>query len=173
MDFDAGITDRAGVDGQGDPLQQGKVHMNVQALRLEAGETVRDGLEPLTDGIEMIESFPQAEVTQVVGTKFVAQETGELFVLLEERMFLVRPENVMPVLDLIDHRGQLPPQSLIQADTEDFADPVRREPPQTDLAASLEDFVDGEVAFENEVPAVFDLCDRIEPRQAHLAAFLL
>jgi hypothetical protein len=32
--------------------------MYIQALRLEAGEAVCDGLEPLADGIEMIESFP-------------------------------------------------------------------------------------------------------------------
>jgi hypothetical protein len=61
--------------------------MYIQALRLEAGETVRDGLKPLTDGIEMIEALPEAEVAQVVGTEFVAQEAGKLLVLLEERMF--------------------------------------------------------------------------------------
>jgi hypothetical protein len=69
-----------------------------------------------------------------VGTEFVAQEAGKLLVLLEERMFPVRPENVMPVLDLIDHRGQFPAQSLIQPDAEDLADAVRRQPPKTDLA---------------------------------------
>lgn len=37
MDFDAGITDGAGGDGQGDLLRQGKVHMNFEALSLEAG----------------------------------------------------------------------------------------------------------------------------------------
>jgi hypothetical protein len=56
----------------------------------------------------------------------------------------------MAVLDLIDHRGQFPAQSLIQADAEDLADAVRRQPPQTDLATPLEDFVDRKVAFENE-----------------------
>jgi len=173
MDFDAGITSGTNVDGQRDPLQQGKVHMYIQALRLEAGEAVRDGLEPGADGIEMVESFLQAEVAQVVGTEFVAQEARKLLVLLEERMFPVRPENVMPVLDLIDHCRQFPAQSLIRADTEDFADPVRREPPQSDFATAFKDLVDGEVAFENEVPAVLDLRDRIEPGQAHLAAFFL
>jgi hypothetical protein len=121
----------------------------------------------------MIESFLQAEVAQVVGTEFVAQETGELLILLEEGMFPVRPENVMPVLDLIDHRGQFPAQSFVQADAEDFADPVGREPPQSDFATAFKDLVDGEVAFEDEVPAVLDLRDRIEPGQAHLAAFFL
>ena len=39
MEFDAGITDCADGDGRSDPLEQGKVHMSVEALRLEAGET--------------------------------------------------------------------------------------------------------------------------------------
>src|SRR6202022_776465 len=155
------------------PLQQRKVPMHVEALRLEAGETVRDGLEPFADGIEMIEALLQAEVAQVVGTEFMAQEAGEFLVLFQKRVFPVSPEDVMAMLDLIDHSGELPPQSFVQPDAEDLADPVGRQPPQTYLATALEDLVDGEVAFENEVPAVLDLCDRIEPRQAHLAAFLL
>src|SRR5277367_834799 len=124
--------------------------MYIQALCLETGETVRDGLEPLADGIEMIESLLQAEVAQIVGTEFVAQEAGELLVLLEKRMFSVRPENVMSVLDLVNHRGQFPAQSPIQPDAEDFADPVCGEPPQADFATALKDLVDGEMAFENE-----------------------
>jgi hypothetical protein len=147
--------------------------MDIEALRLEFGEAVRDDLELFANGIEVIESFLQAEIAQVVGAKFVAQKTGELFILLEEGVFPVRPENVMPVLDLIDHRREFSAQPLIQPDPEDLADPVRRQPPQADLAASLEYFVDGKVALEDEVPAVLDLCNRVEPRQAHLAAFLL
>ena len=79
----------------------------------------------------------------------------------------------MAVLDLIDHRRELPAQSLIQPDAEDLADAVRRETPKTDFATPLEDFVDGKVAFENEVPAVLDLRDGIEPRETHVAAFLV
>ena len=46
MDFDAGIADGADGNGQGDPLEQGKVDMDVEALSLEAGEAIRNGLEP-------------------------------------------------------------------------------------------------------------------------------
>jgi hypothetical protein len=99
VDFDARITNRTDGDRQGDPLQQGKVHVDVEALCLEFGEAVGDDLEFFANGIEVIESFLQAEVAQVVGAEFVAQETGELFILLEEGVFPVRPENVMPVLD--------------------------------------------------------------------------
>jgi hypothetical protein len=72
VDFDAGITDRADGNGQGDPLEQGKVDMDVEALSLEAGEAVGNGLEPFADGPEMIEPFLQAEVAQVVGTELIA-----------------------------------------------------------------------------------------------------
>jgi hypothetical protein len=44
VDFDAGITHRADSDRQGDPLQQGEVNMNVEPLRLEAGEAACDGM---------------------------------------------------------------------------------------------------------------------------------
>jgi hypothetical protein len=67
MDFDAGIANRTDGDGKGDFLQQGKVHMHVEALRLEGGETVRDGLEARTHRSEMIQTFPQAEVVPVIG----------------------------------------------------------------------------------------------------------
>jgi hypothetical protein len=104
--------------------------MYIQALRLEACETIRDGLEPLADGIEMIEPFLQAEVAQVVGTEFVAQEAGELLVLFEEGVFPARPENMMTVLDPVDHRREFSVQPFVQPDAEDFADPIRRQPPQ-------------------------------------------
>jgi hypothetical protein len=114
VDFDAGVTDGADGGGQSNPLQQRKVHMDVEALRLEAREAIRNGLEPFAGGIETIEPFLQAEVAQVVGAEFIAQETGELLVLLEEGVFPVRPENMMSVFDLIDHRRQFPLQPFVQ-----------------------------------------------------------
>src|SRR5262245_33058896 len=47
------------------------------------------------------------------------------------------------------------------------------EPPKPQLTTALEQPVDGEVTFEDEVPAVFELRDRIEPRQIDLLAFLV
>ena len=98
--------------------------MDVEALHLKAGETVGDGLEPLADGVEMIQSFLQAEVAQVVGAEFIAQKAGELLVLFEERMLPVRSENMMAVLNLIDDRCQFPAQPLAQPHPEDLADAV-------------------------------------------------
>ena len=67
--------------------------------------------------------------------------------------------------------ASLPRRRLCQAHAEDVADPVGGQPPKADLAASLEDLVNGEMAFEDEVPAILDLGDGVEPRQVHLAAF--
>ena len=54
VDFDAGIAHGADGDRQGDALQQREVGVNVEPLRLEAGEAAGDGLEgvgePLRDG---------------------------------------------------------------------------------------------------------------------------
>ena len=147
--------------------------MNVEALGLEAGEAISDDLEPFADGVEMIESFLQSEVVQVVGAELIAQEARELLILLQECVFPVRSENVMPLLDLIDHCGQLSLQSLVQPDAEDLADAVGGQAPGADLATARENVVHGEVAFEDEIPAVLDLADGVEPRQVHLAALLL
>jgi len=87
VDFDSGIANQADGDRQGQPLQQREIHMNVERLSLEAGEVVGDGVEPFAYGVQVIESFLQAEVAQVVGAKLVAEKTGELLVLFEEACF--------------------------------------------------------------------------------------
>ena len=66
VDFDAGIADRADGDGQSNPLQERKVDVDIEPLGLEAGETVGDGLERLTDCIEMVQASLETKVAEVV-----------------------------------------------------------------------------------------------------------
>jgi hypothetical protein len=66
LDAEAGIADSADGDGQSEALQKGKVHLPIQTLSLKASKAVRDDLKLLAHGVQMIESFPQAEVIQVV-----------------------------------------------------------------------------------------------------------
>jgi hypothetical protein len=84
VDLDAGIADRADGDWQGEALQQRKVDVAIEPLRQEAGEAVGDGLEALADGVEVVQSLPEAEVGEVVEDQLVAQEGGEFFVLFQE-----------------------------------------------------------------------------------------
>src|SRR5450759_4016526 len=142
--------------------------MDIEALSLETGEAVCDGLEPFPHCVEMSEPFLQAEVAQIVGAKLVAEEPGELLILFEEAVFPIGAENMMAMLDLVDHGRKFAVQPLVQPHPEDLADAVRRQTPQSDFAAALEDFVNREVTFENEVAAVLDLGDGVEPRQVHL-----
>lgn len=146
VDVDTGVADRADHDGRGQSLEQWKIHMDVEAPGLKRGETIGDDLEPFPHGVEMVEAFFQAEVTQIVGAELVAQEPGELLVLFEESVLPVGAEHMVAMFDLIDHRRQLPAQALVEPDAEDFGDAVGGQPPESDLAASLEDLVDGEVA---------------------------
>src|SRR4249920_1282907 len=66
MQLDAGIADRADGDGEGETLQQREVDVDVEPLRLEAGEAICDGLEPLAHGMEMIQSLPEMEISEIV-----------------------------------------------------------------------------------------------------------
>src|SRR5229473_2272890 len=173
MDFDSGIADRAGSEGQGQPLQQREIHVDVEALSLEPGETVGNDLESFAHSVEVVEPFSQAEVAQIIGAEFVAQEARELFVLLQESVFPVGAEDVMAVLDLLDDGREFAAQALIQPHAEDLADAIRGQAPEADFAAALKNLVDREVTLEDEIPAVLDLGDGVEPRQVYLAAFLL
>ena len=169
--FDAGMSHRPDGDRQSQPLEQREVHMNIEALRLEPGKAVGDDLESLAHRIQMIQSLFQAEVAQIVGAEFVAQVAGELLILFEKGVVPVSAENVMTMLDLVDHGGEFAAQAFVQAGAEDLADPVGRQPPEADRAASLKDFVNGEMAFEDEVAAVLDLSDGVESRQVHLGSW--
>ena len=57
VDLDAGVAHGADGDRPGEALEQGKVDVDVEPLRLETGKTGGDGLEALADGVEMIQSF--------------------------------------------------------------------------------------------------------------------
>ena len=162
VDLDAGIADCADSDWKGEALQQREVDVDVEPLRLETGEAAGDGLEPLADGIEMVQSLLEMEIGEVVGDQLVAQEGGELFVLLQKGVFEVGAEDVMAVLDAVDNSGQLAVHRAVQARAKDLDDLVGGQPPQAEFAAAFEQLVDGKVAFEDEVAAILDLSDRIE-----------
>jgi hypothetical protein len=162
VDLDPGIADRANGDREGEALQQRKVDVDVEPLRLETGEAGGDGLEALANGIEMVQSLLKTEVGEVVGDQFVAQEGGELFVLLQEGVLEVGAEDMMAVLDAVDDGGQLAAHPAVQAGAEDLGDLVAGQPPQAELAAALEQLMDGKVALEDEVATILDLGDRIK-----------
>ena len=87
---------------------------------------------------------------------------GELFVLLQEGVLEVGAEDMMTVLDAIDHGGEIAVHLAVQSRAEDLGDPVGRQPPQAKLAAAFEQLVNGKVALEDEVAAILDLGDGIE-----------
>src|SRR5467141_4166365 len=75
----------------------------------------------------------KTEVGEVVGDQFVAQEGGELFVLLEEGVLEVGAEDMMAMLDAIDDGGQLAAHPAVQASAEDLGDLVAGQPPQAEF----------------------------------------
>jgi hypothetical protein len=67
----------------------------------------------------------------------------------------------MAVLDLIDDGEELAAVVARDARAEHLGDLVRGQSPQAKFTASLEQLVDGKVALEDKIEAVFDLTDRI------------
>src|SRR5437879_11031566 len=102
----------------------------------------------LPSGGQVIPLLLQPEMEQIIGTDLITQECGELLVLFHEGMFEVGPEDMMPVLDLLQRGVEFPLQFLGDADAEDLADLVRGQPPQPNLAGAFEHAVDGEVRSE-------------------------
>src|SRR6478672_9483659 len=66
VDLDAGIAHGADGDRQGDALQQREVGVNVEPLRLEAGEAASDGLEGLAHGVEMVQAFLETKSVRLL-----------------------------------------------------------------------------------------------------------
>src|SRR2546421_6208463 len=102
VDLDPGIADRADSDWKAEALQEREVDVDVEPLRLETGEAAGDGLEGLPNGRQMIQSFAQTEVGEIVGAEFVTQERGEFLILPQHCALEIGAEDMMAMLDLLD-----------------------------------------------------------------------
>jgi hypothetical protein len=87
MDFDSGVTDGADRHRQGQALQQREIQMDVEPLGLAIGEAIRDGLESLADGIEVIEPFLQTEVAQIIGDSSLRRKREDFSYCLRKEFF--------------------------------------------------------------------------------------
>ena len=84
VDLDSGDFALASDNRQGQALEQSEVDMHVEDLSLENGEAVSDLTEDLTHRGEIIESFLQMKVREVVAAYFASEESEKLFVLLDK-----------------------------------------------------------------------------------------
>ena len=76
VDLDPGIADRADGDRQGEALQQRKVDVDIEPLRLEAGKAIGDGLETLADGIEMVQSLLSRKSARLLETSSLRRKVA-------------------------------------------------------------------------------------------------
>ena len=76
VDLDAGIADCADGDRKSEALQQRKVDMDVEPLRLEAGEAAGDGLEALADGVEVVQPFLSRKSARLLETSSLRRKVA-------------------------------------------------------------------------------------------------
>src|SRR6266478_5951910 len=115
----------------------------------------------------MIESFFESEVCEIVGAELVSEEGAKLFVLPEEGVFKIHPEDVMAMFDLFERSVELPFELLGDAAAKDLGDFMGGHFPEAHLAGAFEDFMNREIPFENEIPTKFDLLNGVEAPQFH------
>jgi hypothetical protein len=151
VDFDTGKLRGSHGDRERQALQERELDVDVQALRLEGGEAIRDGQELFAHGGDVVQALLQSEIGQSVGADLIAQEGGELFVLLDEGVVEVGAEDVMPVLDLLQGGGEFAVQFLGDAAAEDLGDLVGGQPPESNLAGAFEDAVNGKWRLKMEL----------------------
>src|SRR5215470_19268062 len=98
--------------------------MDIEPLRLEAGEAADNVLESMAHLIEIVQALPDAEVTEVVGAQLVAQVRQELLILPDKCILKVCLEDVMTMLYLIDEGLKLSAMFAVDPRTENISDLV-------------------------------------------------
>ena len=69
VDFDSCNFGVAADDGEGQALEQREIHMDLEGLCLEGGETVSDGKEMGSYRCQMLDSLFKEEVFEVIATE--------------------------------------------------------------------------------------------------------
>jgi hypothetical protein len=70
-------------------------------------EAIQGRQELIPNGWQGIQAFLEAEIGQIIAANLLAQESGKLFILLDEGIFKITPEDMMTMVDLFQCCGQL------------------------------------------------------------------
>jgi hypothetical protein len=99
VDLNAGNFALATDNRQSQALEQREVDRHVEGLSLESTEALSNLTEDLTHCGEIIESFLQMKVNQIVAAHFASEESEKLLVLLDKGVPEVGSQDVMAVLN--------------------------------------------------------------------------
>ena len=105
-------------------LEEGEIDMDVECRSLQGGEAVQHAQEATAYDGQMLQSFLQAEVAEVVGADLGAQEGQELLILLDEGVLPVSAEDMVPMLDLLQGGVKLAAQAASDAGAEDLREVI-------------------------------------------------
>src|SRR4030095_12910260 len=123
-------------------------------------------LLPATRG-EVIESFLQMKIGEVVAAHFASKESEKLLVLFDKGVLEVGSQDVMTVLDSLQGRIKLALEFFADALTEELRDFVSGQKQKPQLAGALEEVSNGKVTPKDKVAAVLNLADGVEAMKVH------
>jgi len=164
--FDAGDFGFALDDRLGQAGQDIKLAMHVEQLGLGIGEAVGDLLEAFSHGLPMGQRFLEVKILEVVADDLLAEKGSGLFVLFEEGVFEIGPEDVLAMVEAFDDVLPLAGDALAAALAKEAGDAVGGQKIKSQFAGALEEGADGPMTFEDEIAAVFDLAHGVKAMEA-------
>src|SRR5437016_4037276 len=113
----------------------------------------------------MVQRFLQSEVFELIAQYLQAEKGRELFIPAQHGASAAGAEDVVSVLDLLQHALQFAPQSFVDPEAKDLRDFVWCEAQQSDVTGTLEELMDGEVSPEDQISGIFHLLHRVVASQ--------
>jgi hypothetical protein len=157
VDLDARHRGASGGDRLGEALEQREVDMHIEEVRLDARQAIGHGDQLLAKRRQLLQSLVQAEILEPVDANLDPQERAELLVGARHEALAVDAEDVMAMVEFLQHRVQVAAEPPVLAYAEDLGDDVGCQPEHPQLTGALEDLVDRKMTAEHEIPTVLHL----------------
>ena len=77
--------------------------MNIQGLRFQAGEAIRDGDEFLAQALQVLQSLLEAEILHPIHPDLDPQEGAELLVHAAHQFPAVEAQDVMAMIEFFEY----------------------------------------------------------------------
>jgi hypothetical protein len=110
---------------------------------------------------QVLQTLIESQVFQSVDADLDPQEGAEFLIHAGHELFAVDPHHMMTMVELLQNAMELASQPLGDTHSEDVGHLVGGQAEQAYFAGPFENLMDWKVPFEDEVPAVFDLIDRV------------
>ena len=100
------------------------------------------------------------------------RNVAEFLIQTADETLAIHAQDVVPVIDFLEHRGELAPETFVLPDAKDLHDDVGGQAEHAEFAGAFEGLVDRAGASEDDVATVLHLVQGIRPSEINGGAVL-